>query len=272
MLDEAVINSVRSRAFPGNGSNRLGTLEWVRATGGRLTPSQRIRLLPHVATLQVNWLTSALAAAGLTRARSESRLEPEDLVPPRSRWASEAEAAAQDLPATLWLHSLRAWVFAKVLARIDGVALDPEVIYVASLVHDLGLVEPNNDACFTLAGAEAALSASVAAAADDTRAEKAADAVTLHVLPGLSIARHGPEAYFLQAGTLLDVVGVGSEKISRRDRTIVSAFAPRDGFRADVTGRWRCECAAVPDGRAAFVRRYGAMLLAARLNPIELSR
>ena len=41
----------------------------------------------------------------------------------------------------LFNHAVRSWLFAVRLGQLDGIAPDPEVVAVASLLHDLGLTD-----------------------------------------------------------------------------------------------------------------------------------
>ncbi len=247
---------------------RLGTVDWVRATGGVLSPAERLRLLPHVARSQVQFTIGRARLLAGRRPERLARIEPADLVPPRSAWTAEAEERAGVLNAALWLHSLRAWQLGTALAKLDGATPDPEVLYVAAALHDVGLAVPTEGTCFTLAGAEAVLASGMAGRVSDARAETAANAVTLHVQPGLRLDRHGPEAVYLQAGTMVDVAGDRLGDLDPDGVRLVLAAHPRTGFTGDLVHRWRHECALVPGGRAELVRRAGALLLAARLNPL----
>jgi hypothetical protein len=51
-----------------------------------------------------------------------------------------AEAAAADQSPALAAHGYRTWMIGDALARHDGVAIDRELFYVASLLHDSGMM------------------------------------------------------------------------------------------------------------------------------------
>ena len=91
-------------------------------------------------------------------------------------------------------------------------------------------------------------------------------AITLHHTPGVTLA-DGPEAYLLSAAAGVDVIGMGRWRLP--DTTVESVLAerPRMGFKDEFRARWATEAAAVPNGRARLLRRYGAFDLAIRLAP-----
>ena len=91
----------------------------IRATTGRVPPGAR-----------------DLSAAALT--------------PPDSRLARTAEDACREQPPALIGHGYRTWMFGAGLATVDGLTLDPELFYVASLLHDYGLSQPVAGEDFTL--------------------------------------------------------------------------------------------------------------------------
>lgn len=89
----------------------------------------------------------------------------------------------------------------------------------------------------------------------------------MHLWPPARPDRRGPETSYLAAGAALDIVGLRSWDLDPATVGQVLARWPRAGFVDDLVRRWRAECAAVPGGRADFLRRYGGFLLAARLAP-----
>lgn len=69
-----------------------------------------------------------------------SRTQLDALVMPDSAASAAAlEVASAYLSPALLNHSLRAYVWAAARGTADGVPLDPELLYVTALFHDLGL-------------------------------------------------------------------------------------------------------------------------------------
>jgi len=129
--------------------------EWAKATGGSLTAEQRRALLKPLARTVVGYVAGRLRlAVGL---RGKGRLDIDALRWPDSTLAKEAEAQAREvLSVDLLAHSYRTYLFGLVLAQLDGVRVDEEVCYVASLRHDLQLGDPTPGRCFAVAGGERA--------------------------------------------------------------------------------------------------------------------
>ena len=98
-----------------------------------------------------------------------------------------------------------------ILGQSDGLHPDPELFYVASLLHDLALTDQFRDyapmPCF---GARAGILANDWAGERGWPAHRCstlADAISLHLNARVP-AEHGPEAQLLQAGAGLDVIGL----------------------------------------------------------------
>ena len=132
---------------------RIGGFAWTQQTKGRLTPSERRRLLGPVAAALGTYLAGRIrAATGSVPARARE-LSAAALTPPDSQLARTAESACREQPPSLIGHSYRTWMFGAGLAVLDGVAMDPELFYVASLLHDYGIAEVVRGEDFTLRSA-----------------------------------------------------------------------------------------------------------------------
>jgi hypothetical protein len=123
---------------------------------------------------------------------------------PRTPLVAAAERALAPAPRWVLAHSMRTYLWGWLLGVRDGLRPDAELLLVASLLHDLGLIHRDGAACFALRGAELARAIVVAAGADASVAERVADAIARHlnVAPGGDV-----EARLVGAGAALDVVG-----------------------------------------------------------------
>ena len=125
------------------------------------------------------------------------------------RFANRPKSLLRDLrPSEIVGHSYRTYCWARILARRDRVKHDPEVLYVAALLHDLGLAAPNGGKarCFTLVGAEKAVQLASQAGWSESSQLAVGQAITLHMNASVA-ANEGPEAHLLTAGAQLDVTG-----------------------------------------------------------------
>src|SRR5438094_5290543 len=129
-------------------------------------------------------------------------------VRPDSRLARRAEELVTDVsPAFLTNHSFRSHFFAVALAERDRVRFDAELLYVAALLHDLGLVARfDTGRCFEEDGADAAAALAAGVGWPPERSEALAEAIRLHLAVAVEL-EDGPEAFLLWHSTGLDVVG-----------------------------------------------------------------
>lgn len=135
----------------------LGTYDWVAATGGQLTAAERWSLLRPLAAAQAATVIGRLAV--LTRLNSGRRaaIDLADVRPPTSALAAAAEREARSrLSPALMHHSFRTYTFGAALGALTGIDVDQEVLFVAAMLHDVGLRPPKRDVDFTLASARVA--------------------------------------------------------------------------------------------------------------------
>ncbi len=243
--------------------DRLGGIDWLERTNGALTRAEQRRLRRAILRGQAEGIVGRLRL--LTRRRSDVDLDVP--APPDSRLARDAEDVAAEQPATILEHSYRTWAFGRALATVDGEAgIDDELFYVASLLHDVGLVEAVTGEDFTLRSGRVAATV-VERHRDADAARCVRDAISAHTTPGASVAVDGPEAFYVQAGAVFDIGGLRIEDLSPRLVDSVLDDHPRTGFTSDIAALVTAEAAAVPDGRFALLRSTG-FLLAARVAPL----
>ena len=136
-------------------------------------------------------------------------------------------------PEHLFNHCLRSWHFAALLAERQRVAHDAEVLYLGTIMHDIGLVHGLREPVrFEVTGANVARDELTARGLDDRRAAIVWDLIALHTSVG--IAEHkGPEVALAHMGISVDVVGRWVEEIEPRELDAVLEIAPRVGFDDD---------------------------------------
>lgn len=248
---------------------RLGGLAWTRRTGGRLSRGERARLLGEIAKGQAVNVAGRLRLALGRLPAGATEIDARDFAPPDSALAREAEQACAELPETIAGHSYRTWMFGLALAALDGSDPDPELFYCASLLHDLGIVEPTPGRDFTLGGAERAVSCAEAAGAGTESGEAIADAICVHTTPGVKLDRDGVLGCYVQWGAMVDVAGLRLWDVSPANREETLRRHPRQpSFKSELTDAVRAEARAVPAGRFALLTRCG-FPLAIRLAPFK---
>jgi hypothetical protein len=155
---------------------------------------------------------------------------------PDSRLARQAEDLIRAVqPLFLTNHAFRSHFFAVALADRDRVGFDTELLYVASLLHDVGLVEEfDTGACFEEDGAAAATRLASLEGWPPERCEALAEAIRLHVATEVELA-DGPEAFLLWHSTALDVGGDRHGDVSPPTVSAVLATYPRLDFKEGFT-------------------------------------
>jgi hypothetical protein len=156
-----------------------------------------------------------------------------------------------------WLlnHCLRTYAFGSLLGVRDGLRYDAELLYAASLLHDLGLTKhfwAPPGVCFAVEGARVAQEQLRVRGMADARARIVADAIALHMNVRVGL-ESGPEAHLLSAGAGLDVVGLRVADLSPEALHGVVDRHPRLGFKKLFGAALSEQAAQTPRARAAFL-------------------
>ncbi|WP_319458170.1 MULTISPECIES: hypothetical protein [unclassified Mycobacterium] len=248
--------------------DRVGGLAWTRRTRGKLSPSERRRLLGAIVLAQGNYLVGRLKFATGRTPVGASHLSAAALTPPDSAFARAAEEAALEQPPSVVGHGYRTWMFGSALATLDRAALDPELFYVASLLHDHGIAEPVRGEDFTLRSADRLEQCGRGVNAAEADIRSAADAVTVHTTPGISIERDGALGVYVQTGAMFDLAGLRGADLSWDYRGAVIRRHPRDGVTDAIVPMIKAEARANPDGRFGLLHRCGFTVLV-KQNPLR---
>jgi HD domain-containing protein len=241
----------------------VGTWSWAERTGGRLSRGDRAELIRQ----------GIGARLGRLSARWERPLPTELPKEPDSTLAREAEERARELSSpALYRHCLRTWAFAALFAQRDQVAHDAELLYLACVLHDLGLTAAHDrrDAsaqCFAVEGARAARDLLRAHGETEERARLVAEAISLHL--NISVPdRLGAEASLLSKGVTLDAVGRRVRHLPAPEIAQVVERWPREGSSAALLETTKRQARIRPHSRSALLSRLGfANLVAA--NPLD---
>jgi hypothetical protein len=208
---------------------------------------------------------AASAAASLASSSAVARL----LVPPTDVAArARAVTAAHASPALLG-HSERSWALAAELGRRESVEVDAELLYVAALLHDLGLV-PSFDAHvvdFEHAGSAVARVFAAGAGWSETRQQRLAEVVERHMHESVDVALD-PEAHLLERATSLDVSGAGGAGWDGAFVASLVVAVPRLGFAAEFSAAIGEQARRKPGGEAGRAVR-GGMPGRIAANPLD---
>lgn len=131
-------------------------------------------------------------------------------------------------------HSRRVFLFGSLHARELGLRPDPELLYIAAMFHDAGLVIPFSDTeqRFELDGADHARKFLVERGFPESAAEVVWSAIALHTTPGIP-GRMGPEVAATNYGVLTDAVGWGLDRLAGDQVDEIVAAHPRGEFKKE---------------------------------------
>jgi hypothetical protein len=154
-----------------------------------------------------------------------------------------------------------------------GLSFDSEVLFVASMLHDVGLTDAFKEEsdprlvpdyagqeapCFAVRGGRVAQSLAAIHGWPFPRQYALAEAISMHL--NVRVARsQGVEAHLLNAASALDVIRLKSHELPYELIRSIEARWPRGAtFCNDLWAAWVDDSEAHPECRAAFLNRWGS--------------
>lgn len=160
-------------------------------------------------------------------------------------------------PTVLAAHCYRTYLFGAALGTRDGLHWDPEALFVAAMLHDLGLTEYiAGQGPFEQRGAASAESWLLKQGWPDERAGIVAKAIRMHLDVGRA-GKERPEVALLHFGAAADVTGIRLEDIHPHTIEEVLDAHPREGFAKFFADTVRREARAYPHSATASLCRWG---------------
>ncbi|CAN5674056.1 HD domain-containing protein [soil metagenome] len=155
---------------------------------------------------------------------------------PDSALATEAtELIRATTTPLIFHHSRRVFLFGSLQSQRLGIAPDAELLYIAALFHDTGLVPPVRGTTqrFELDGADAARAFLAARGFSAAETDTVWSAIALHTTPEVPY-RMSPVIAATTAGVETDVLGLRLTDLDRADIEAVTAVHPRPDFKREI--------------------------------------
>jgi hypothetical protein len=136
----------------------------------------------------------------------------------------------------LFNHSSRVYFFGAIAGRQRGLTFNPELLYAATMFHDIGLVPSHSsqDLRFEVDGANAARDFLTSYGVDPSDIEKVWAGIALHTTPGVPEFMH-PVIALTTAGVEMDVLGLTYDRYDDATReAVVAAFPRTPQFKEDI--------------------------------------
>lgn len=186
---------------------------------------------------------------------------------PAARGALEV-ATAYCSPALL-NHSVRAYLWAAAYGAMNDIAFDAELLYVASMMHDIGLVAEfdSHTVPYEEAGGHVAWVFAAGAGWPVERRVRASEIVVRHMWEKVD-PEQDPEGHLLELSTALDISGRRPEDFPPELRAEVLEKYPRLEIGPYFTMCILEQAGRKPDSQAGRLARSGIAELLAN-NPLE---
>jgi len=186
--------------------------------------------------------------------------------------ANAADVAKTYSSPALLNHSMRVYAWAVALGAVHRVRFDPELLFVAAMLHDVGLTEEfdNHTKPFEVAGGHVAWVFAAGAGWPVPRRARLAEVIVRHMHAEVDPAGD-PEGFLLSRAAAADIAGRGVADLPAGFRADVPARYPRLDLVDEFLRCFRDQAARKPESAAgAAMRNDLATRMAA--NPLEQPR
>jgi hypothetical protein len=176
--------------------------------------------------------------------------------PPDTRAARDAEGFLREVSTPQMAnHSLRTYYFSGILYELSGLKkpIDREALYVAALMHDVGLFQaspPATEHCFTVGSAREARRIAKDAGWAEERQDQIAIAITTNLNSFVPLDEYGLVAHFMRVGGLVEVIAQ-EWKVAPENLSEILRRYPRKGFAEDALQHVKREVKQSPGCRFA---------------------
>lgn len=135
--------------------------------------------------------------------------------------------ARERMPAYLFNHVVRSWIFAVQLGKLKDIAYDADVVAVSTLLHDLGLTDhADGPHRFEVNGAAVAVAFAREHGFDTRRRQLVWDSIALHATPSIGFLKE-PEVALCGRAISVDFGAPDYAAFQQADIDAIVAAVPR---------------------------------------------
>ncbi|CAM5464449.1 HD domain-containing protein [Streptomyces abikoensis] len=173
-------------------------------------------------------------------------------VPSTPACTAALEVATAYCSPALLNHSVRAYVWAAAYGTAQGIAFDPELLFVGAMFHDIGLVEEfdNHTLGFDDASGHIAWVFAAAAGWPPARRRRLVEVVLAHMLSEVD-PHADPEGHLLERSTSMDISGRHMDDFSGAFKAEVLRRHPRAGIAEEFLACFRDQAERKPGSSPA---------------------
>jgi hypothetical protein len=190
-------------------------------------------------------------------------------VPATAAAGAALEVATAYCSPALLNHSVRSYLWGAAWGAMTGIDFDRELLYVAAVLHDLGLVPEfdSHTVPFEVAGGHVAWVLGAGAGWPAARRTRLSEVIVRHMWREVDVAED-PEGHLLELATAVDISGYRVAEFPPALRTEVLERYPRAGLSGEFVACFEDQAQRKPESSAAGAVSRGIVDLIAR-NPLD---
>jgi HD domain-containing protein len=190
-------------------------------------------------------------------------------VPHTAVTTAALEVATSFCSPALLNHSVRSYLWGAAWGTMTGIEFDRELLYVAAILHDVGLVPEfdNHQQSFEVTSGHVAVVFAAGAGWPRNRRIRLAEVIVRHMWPEVDVDED-PEGHLLELATAVDITGHRVDEFPRSLRAAVLDRYPRAGISSEFVACLEEQARRKPESSAAEAIGRGLADAVAR-NPLD---